>query len=286
MDIDLLKTFLEVNATRHFGWAADNLYLTPAAVSARVRQLEHRLGVSLFLRSRNNIQLTPEGERLLPHAETLLLAWSRARQDVTLAPDQASRLTLGATEAFWHFAGRERLDALLGLLPELALRAESHPADGLARMLEERTLDLAFLLEPPTLEGFRADRIGQVRLVLVSTDESASVRTALEAGYVQVAWGVSFEQFHVRRFGDARVPALHTNRGALALDFLQRQRGEGRPAAAYLPQSLLEHPRGEGLNPVRGAPAFARPLYAVYRTAAERKGAIQALINAVKPLKI
>ena len=40
MDIDLLKTFLEVNKTRHFGRAADNLYLTPAAVSARVRQLE------------------------------------------------------------------------------------------------------------------------------------------------------------------------------------------------------------------------------------------------------
>ena len=43
MDIDLLKTFLEVNKTRHFGRAADNLYLTPAAVSARVRQLEQIL---------------------------------------------------------------------------------------------------------------------------------------------------------------------------------------------------------------------------------------------------
>ena len=65
MDIELLKTFLEVKNTRHFGKAADNLYLTQAAVSARVKQLEDYFGIKLFIRSRNNIQLTAEGERLV-----------------------------------------------------------------------------------------------------------------------------------------------------------------------------------------------------------------------------
>ena len=40
MDTELLKTFLEVQKTRHFGNAADNLYLTQSAVSFRIRQLE------------------------------------------------------------------------------------------------------------------------------------------------------------------------------------------------------------------------------------------------------
>lgn len=66
MDIELLKTFLEVHKTRHFGRAADNLHLTSAAVSARIKQLEQYLGVTLFVRKRGNIQLTSEGERLLP----------------------------------------------------------------------------------------------------------------------------------------------------------------------------------------------------------------------------
>src|SRR5690606_7130985 len=133
-----LKTFLEVNKTRHFGRAADHLYLTPAAVSARVRQLEHILGVELFIRSRNNIQLTAEGERLVPHADTMLLAWSRARQDVVLQADQVSQLNVGATYSFWHFGLQERLANLYQLLPEVALRAEAHPADTLTRMLVER----------------------------------------------------------------------------------------------------------------------------------------------------
>ncbi|MGL5048089.1 MAG: LysR family transcriptional regulator, partial [Shewanella sp.] len=58
MDTDLLKTFLEVSRTRHFGKAAENLYLTRSAVSFRVKQLESILGVALFERQRNNIQPT------------------------------------------------------------------------------------------------------------------------------------------------------------------------------------------------------------------------------------
>ena len=72
MNTDLLRTFLEVAKTRHFGHAAENLYLTQSAVSSRIKQLEGTLGVPLFTRQRNNILLTPAGERLLPHAENLL----------------------------------------------------------------------------------------------------------------------------------------------------------------------------------------------------------------------
>ncbi|MDQ4425686.1 LysR family transcriptional regulator, partial [Thalassolituus sp.] len=52
MDTDLLKTFMEVSRTRHFGRAAENLYLTQSAVSFRIRQLEGLLGVELFSRQR------------------------------------------------------------------------------------------------------------------------------------------------------------------------------------------------------------------------------------------
>ena len=84
MDTELLKTFLEVQKTRHFGKAADNLYLTQSAVSFRIRQLEQSLGVTLFNRYRNNIQLTSAGEMLLPHAQAVLNAISSAKQQIAL----------------------------------------------------------------------------------------------------------------------------------------------------------------------------------------------------------
>ena len=48
MDTELLKTFLEVSRTRHFGRAAEALYLTQSAVSFRIRQLENQLGVKVI----------------------------------------------------------------------------------------------------------------------------------------------------------------------------------------------------------------------------------------------
>ena len=55
MDIGLLKAFIEVYRTRHFGNAAKNLFISQSAVSARIRQLEDELGIRLFTRDRNNI---------------------------------------------------------------------------------------------------------------------------------------------------------------------------------------------------------------------------------------
>ncbi len=47
MDLELLRTFLELNRTRHFGRTAEALFLTQAAVSSRLKTLERQLGVTL-----------------------------------------------------------------------------------------------------------------------------------------------------------------------------------------------------------------------------------------------
>ncbi|VGD28528.1 DNA-binding transcriptional regulator DsdC [Klebsiella pneumoniae] len=59
-----LSTF-EV-AARHesFALAADELALTPSAVSHRINQLEEELGIQLFVRSHLKVELTREGKRV------------------------------------------------------------------------------------------------------------------------------------------------------------------------------------------------------------------------------
>ena len=62
MDINALRTFLEIAKTRHFGHAADTLFVSQSTVSARIKTLEDVLGVNLFIRERGNIQLTVAGD--------------------------------------------------------------------------------------------------------------------------------------------------------------------------------------------------------------------------------
>lgn len=100
MDTELLKTFLEVSRTRHFGRAAEALYLTQSAVSFRIRQLENQLGVNLFTRHRNNIRLTTAGEKLLPYAETLMNTWQAARKEVAHT-SRHNEFSIGASASLW-----------------------------------------------------------------------------------------------------------------------------------------------------------------------------------------
>lgn len=67
-----VTTFLAVVETRSFRHAAERLLVSPPAVSARVRELEDRLGVRLFHRTTRSVVPTAEGERLAAAAEQAL----------------------------------------------------------------------------------------------------------------------------------------------------------------------------------------------------------------------
>lgn len=279
MDIALLKTFLEVHKTRKFSTAADNLYLTAAAVSARVKQLEQHLGVTLFIRHRGNLQLTSEGERLLPHAETILLNWSRTLQEIALHPEQTARLHIGATSGLWQYALKEKLSEIIRELPTLAIRAEAHSPSELVRMLSDRTMDVAILYDPPSLPEFKSQKIGQLNLVMMSSIEGVSLGTALENQYVYVDWGTSFAMYHGDKFGEVPPAALYVNLASIAWDFLIENK-----ATAYLPASLLE--QIPGIAQVKGAPTFRRPIYATCRANYERPEIIEKVIGLLEGIRI
>ena len=120
MDIELLRTFLEVNRTRHFSQAAAALNLTQAAVSARIKQLESLLDVSLFDRNRREVKLTPEGHRLRRHAERLLADWRKARQEVT-AGGAKHQLSVSSSPRLWDILLHRWLIDLRRNEPELAI---------------------------------------------------------------------------------------------------------------------------------------------------------------------
>ena len=101
MDINLIRTFLELNRTRHFGQAADNLCITQSAVSARIRLLEETVGAPLFTRQRNKIELTTAGSKFLTYADSMLNTWTRAIQDIAINNPEQPLLSIGGTPSLW-----------------------------------------------------------------------------------------------------------------------------------------------------------------------------------------
>jgi DNA-binding transcriptional LysR family regulator len=275
MDIVLLKTFLEVARTRHFGKAAEALCVTQSSVSARIKLLESTLGLELFSRKRNDIQLTPAGHRLQRHAETIVRSWTRVRQELALSGRFAKTLAIGAQADLWPAFVRDWVLALRRTRRDLALQAEILTAEALVQRLTTNQIDIAFLFEPPQLPGIILDQVARIPLVMVSDQPGLTAEAAMQRGYVLVDWGSTFMLSHSRHFPDLPASALRVSQGGMALDLVRRDGG-----SAYLARQMAGDAldRGE-LHLVADAPVIERQAYAVYKEDSENLEALGDLLR-------
>lgn len=97
MDLDLrqLRVFVAVAEELHFTRAAERLHVAQPAVSARIRELEERLGVRLLERTTRSVALTPAGVVLLDRGRALLLDAEAALAETLEAAGARSVLRVG-----------------------------------------------------------------------------------------------------------------------------------------------------------------------------------------------
>lgn len=67
-----LRYFHALSRLRHFGKAADQCAVTQPALSMQIKDLEETLGLSLVIRGKSSITLTPDGEEVARRAEKIL----------------------------------------------------------------------------------------------------------------------------------------------------------------------------------------------------------------------
>lgn len=260
MDTEQLKTFIEVSKTRHFGRAAQNLFLSQSAVSSRIKALEEQVGTSLFVRNRNDIQLTPAGNRLLSHAENILAAWGRAKHDVAIEEETGVSLAVAATPSLWDISLQGWLHSLHKCQPDIAVHGEVLDSESMVRRLLEGTLDLGLTFEPPQLPQIEVTQVATIPLVMVSSKENITSQQATTENYVLVDWGVACAIAHARHFPDLTPPAIRLPLGRIAQDYLLNCGG-----SAYLAEPTVETDIAQGLLfRVEDAPIIHRPAYGLY----------------------
>lgn len=111
--LDALRVFESAARHGHYQRAAEELFLTPSAVSHRIRGLEDLLQVKLFRRAGRGVSLTPEGRA---YAEEIRGALDTLRGATRRLTAGRGPLTLSLTPAI----------ALRWLLPRLADFQEKH----------------------------------------------------------------------------------------------------------------------------------------------------------------
>lgn len=275
MKIELLKTFLEVSRTLHFRVASETLFITQSAVSARIKLLEDDLGVLLFDRSQKHLKLTPEGHRLIKHANELIFMWQKTKQDVGIAQSNTTQLVIGSMMSIWDIALQDWLQKLHKNMDDCSLLTATYSPIELRKSLLNRVIDIAFLFEPSFVEDLITEKVATVPLHLVSTNPSDIDNADHLENFIVVDYGESVNVKYMRDFQNAPAAKHHMNQPIVALNFILDVGG-----CAYLPRQMtFEYVRKKKLYIVENAPVYSREIYANYLAKSQKVEMIEQAIE-------
>ena len=275
MKIELLKTFLEVSRTLHFRIASENLFITQSAVSARIKLLEDDLGVLLFDRSQKHLKLTPEGNRLIKHANELLFMWQKTKQDVGIADSDAHQLVIGSMMSIWDIVLQDWLTKIHRNLEDVSLFTSNYSQTELRKSVLSRVIDLAFLFEPPFVEDLITEKVASVPLHLVTTEPEDITGERSLTNYIMVDYGEAVNAQHLREFQHSPPARHYMSQPRIALNFLLDAGG-----CAYLPRQMtFEYIKNNQLFVVEEAPVYSREIFAAYLAKSQKTELIENVLH-------
>ncbi len=165
MELDQLQAFLAVVREGSFTAAADSLMLTQPSLSARVHQLEQRLGGQLFQRERRPVRLTLMGETFLPYVERAINILEAGQEALQLARQGVvGRVLVGATFSLSTYLLPQVVMSFNWRYPLADLHIEAGHTDFVLTQLKDGVFNLGLAAAFPNL-------VGQTQVLLRLHDE-------------------------------------------------------------------------------------------------------------------
>ncbi|APE45655.1 LysR family transcriptional regulator (plasmid) [Sulfitobacter alexandrii] len=148
LNIEQLRTFLEVVRLGGMRRAAQSLNITQPAVSARIKALEDTLAVPLFERSEGHLTLTKRGDMLVRYAEQFEILTEQVTADI-MSPEGIERqLRLGVAETVAQSWLPDFVTGLHRQFKKVEIEIDVDVSTNLRQRLLDREIDLAILLGP------------------------------------------------------------------------------------------------------------------------------------------
>jgi len=179
VEFSQLRIFQAVAEEGSITRAAERLHRVPSNLSTRLKQLEEQLGVELFVRERQRLQLSPAGKVLLDYTTKLFALHDEAHAAVQ-GGQPAGDFVLGTMYSTAAIHLPELLARYHRRYPAVNLQVQSGPSGELLEGLLTGRLDAALVDGPLELAGLDGVPLCDERLVLISEADHPPVRSALD----------------------------------------------------------------------------------------------------------
>ena len=149
MEFRQVNYFLAAAQTQNFRKAAEMCLVTQPALSRQIMALEKELGIQLFRRIQQHVELTPAGETFVAYAKEALEVLQEGEQKLTLWQQGLSGTVLIGCN---HSLAAAFLPSLLATFrkdyPDIRLKAQIHNSDEIISLVERGMVDLGFIYDP------------------------------------------------------------------------------------------------------------------------------------------
>jgi DNA-binding transcriptional LysR family regulator len=166
--ISAIRAFEAAARTGSFRDAANELHLTPSAISHAIRKLESTMSTTLFERGTRSVRLTPAGENLMRHAGAAFDSLRRGIEEVAGRGPQLLRVHSAPSFAAQWLA--PRLGRFIAAEPKLEVRLAA--STEYARFSND-DFDLDIVYGQPRGEGTEIVPLGEETITPLCTREIA-----------------------------------------------------------------------------------------------------------------
>lgn len=167
MNLRFVEAFYWVATLQSVSRAAEKLYLTQSAMSARIAALEQELGTVLVDRRERQFRLTLAGQRFLKHATRLLDLQREIRQEMGGEVPPEVQIRIGAIESVLHSWLIPWVEQLRTEFPALELELSVETTPVLTDLVRRGALDLVFTASPVLAEGVRSKALPPMEMAFL-----------------------------------------------------------------------------------------------------------------------
>jgi DNA-binding transcriptional LysR family regulator len=177
MELRQIKLFMAVAEERHFGRAAERMYIAQPALSQHIRRLERELGVRLFDRTPRHVRLTPAGEAFMEVARRM----ARQVDEATVAARRADAGEAGTIGIGVHVSVAAPVLSIVlrhwsRLRPDVRPRLTSGRAGVLVDLVRRGELDVALVDGPVSDAAVTSALVREDHMVILLPADHALVR--------------------------------------------------------------------------------------------------------------
>ena len=163
-DIQYVVTLAE---TLNFSKAAKALFISQPALSQSIRRLEDELGVTLFSRRNNAVELTRAGELFLEDGQKILqLSSHLKRQMEDIQKLKQGKLCIGITSLFGRFYFPKIYQVFRKLYPGVEILISEDTSENLAALILRGKIEFAILPLPLLSESLAYEPIVEEETLL------------------------------------------------------------------------------------------------------------------------